>query len=520
MSDPVAAPTPEAVVPTTQGIILYTDGGCRPNPGFGGWGMHGYMYSKEAPVKKIPGNPDYVPTGNGYISKSDANLQMGAAGAEERRAYDRNIEVTPIHYIDGYGSFGHAISNNVAELEATINGLRYSANYDINDVQIYTDSEYVRKGLESWCDMWAKNNWLKQDLTPPANVETWKELVATRDVLSSRGVNVKINWVRSHTDKNSDHADILGNILADKLATVGVMASRGGRVINSIDSTTAEGYWKYSVDRHPMLANRRMYFNTMKEYLRPGEYYLGDHGKEDDLLGKRISDGAYCVIQLAAPDPVLETLRNHQSVLAGGTDTIMMVRLDHLYRPDTHKEIMTYGALAMTQSSPYRMDLECLDKQPLTREFRPPRLAMRAVEAVSDLAEKLASFLGGNTTIIVTDLTAILYETTAKIGKKAETITSMKLKAEYVVGYSALAVEANYVAPEGVVKAVPVTLTLGLDLLDRNALKRLEDTHPKVSLITWLEAPNVFRYATVIQSGDDKGIWAGVYSNLRVVTPT
>lgn len=506
-------------VPVTQGIILYTDGGCRPNPGFGGWGMHGYLYSNEEP-KKSSGNPDHVATGGGYVVKSQATPKIGADGAKERRAYDRSIEVSVIHYVDGYGSFGMDISNNVAELVATINGLKYAADYDIIDVQVYTDSEYVRKGLEQWVADWQRNNWLKRDMTPPANVSYWKELVEAKERLVQRGVNVKINWVRSHGDD-------LGNTLADRLATIGVMASRAKHIGNFIESNTAEGYWKYNVDRHPMMSHRRMYFNTMAEYLRPGEYYLGDHGKDDDLLGKRISDGAYSVVLLGTPDPIIEMLRNYQAQLAKNTDTIMMARLDNLYRADTHQSLSKYGPLATEQTNPFRMDLTCygrdpasgeVNREPLTREMRPPMLAMRAVESVSELALKLMEFLAGKEHLIVTDLTPILYETTVKTVKKADPIAIMKLKPEYNVGYAALAVDANYMTPSGDVKAAPITLTLGIDLPDRNALKRLEDSSPKVSLISWLEAPNVFRYATVIEAGHDKGIWAGVYSNLRIVS--
>jgi ribonuclease HI len=507
----------------SQGMIIYGDGGSRPNPGRSGWGIHGYMYKCAAP-KKSSGNPDYVLTATGYASKIKAGLKMGPTATEERRAFDRSIEVTPLHYIDGYGSFHEDVSNNVAELVATISALRYAMDYDINDIQIYTDSEYVRKGLHGdkgigWVVGWERNNWLKADMTEPANVGYWKELVTTKKQLTDRGVKVCINWVRSHTDKNQNAEEILGNILADKLATIGVMASKMNKVVTQITSSPVEGYWKYDSEKHPMIANRRMYFNTMKEYLRPGEYYLGEHGKEDDLLGKRIADGAFSVVILATPDPILEMVRNHQSVLAKSTDTLMMARLDHLYRPSTHEQLMKYGAAAMVQSSPYRLDLACLDEEPLTRELRPPKLAMRAVENVSLLAEKLYQFLDGNKLLIETDITPILYETTVKTDKKGEVSTSMKLKTEYNVGFAAMDVEANYTNPTGEIVTAPITLTLGIDLLDRNHLKRLEELNPKVSLITWLEAPNVFRYATVIVAGQDRGIWAGFYSNLRIVTP-
>jgi hypothetical protein len=60
---------------------------------------------------------------------------------------------------------------------------------------------------------------------------------------------------------------------------------------------------------------------------------------------------------------------------------------------------------------------------------------------------------------------------------------------------------------------------MGIDLLDRNSLRKLEELNPKVTVVTWKTGDNVFQYATVIEAGDDIGIWASVNSNIRVVTP-
>ena len=489
----------EEVSSGIQGLVLYTDGGCRPNPGPGGWGMHGYLYLADKP-KKGSGNSDHVLTDKGYITKVKAAVSVGGF-----------MEITPVHYVDGFGSFAHDITNNVAEITAALAGLQHAVDYDVKSVLILTDSEYVRQGLEKWVIGWARNGWVKSDGSEIANVQYWKRLVEARDVLTARGVEVKIQWVKGHDD-------ILGNELADKLATVAVMTSGRLGARSSVQVSVPEGYWKYEPDRHPFLAHRRMYFNTQSAFNKPGEYYLGEHGKDDDLLGKRISDGAYAVVHLESPDTILELVRNHQIELAGETDSIVMARLDHLYRPNTHREISTHGTLAIEQPSPYRLDLMCMDREPLTRELRPPKLAMRAVEAVEELAAKLGHYLAGTGDIVKTDLTSILYETTVKADKKGVSTTTMKLKPEYNVGFAALEVDANYLAG-GEVASASIILTLGIDLLDRNALKRLEGENPKVSLISWNEAPNVFRYATVIEAGNNKGIWAGVYSNLRMITP-
>lgn len=538
-----------------QGMIIWTDGGCRPNPGFGGWGMHGYLFNPEPP-KKGSGNSSQLLTDKGYVSKIE-NAPIAKKPKEESEDFfavkgDDDIiigdaapakpvkevkpppvkrvlpawvkEITPIHYVDGYGSFLGVVSNNIGEMFAVLRALMHALEYDVKALQIFTDSEYVRQGLESWIHGWQRNNWLKSDGTPPKNVDYWKQLIEMRDRLEGRGTKVKINWVRGHNDN-------YGNERADRLATVGVMCSRDGVQRNEITTSPADGYWKYDTERHPFLFNRRMYFNSLSTQCVPGEYYMGDHGKEDDLLGKRISDGTYACIRLREPDPVLEMVRNYQIEVARGTDSIILCRTDAVFHPQTHRELTTYGRHAIWQATPSRMDLCCMpryiseeedvedsvNQEPLTVELRPARLAMRAVESVAMLSDKLDAFLRGDANIVKTDLTHILYETTIKEVKNKPPVALQTLKPEYNVGYAALKIDANYQV-DGGISSAPVTLNLGIDLMDRNALKRLESLNPVINVISWLESPGVFRYATVVEADGSVGIWAGVYSNLRFVS--
>ena len=128
----------------SQGLVLYGDGGYRAL--CGGYGIHGYLYDTDKP-KKSSGNSEHALTAMGYITKNNKRKEEIAA-----------VEVTPIHYVDGYGSLLPPTTNNVAELLATLRGLEHARKYDITDLQFFTDSEYVRKGLEMWVDTWKKNN--------------------------------------------------------------------------------------------------------------------------------------------------------------------------------------------------------------------------------------------------------------------------------------------------------------------------------------------------------------------------
>ena len=126
--------------------IIFTDGGCSGNPGVGAWAFNVYN------------STDYV---------------YGTAGGL--------IETT----------------NNIMELTAVINALiYYKNNFMIKDdeVAVFTDSEYVQKGISDWISLWKKNNWTKSDGKTVKNINLWQKL----DELNSE---IKIYWyhVKGHS---------------------------------------------------------------------------------------------------------------------------------------------------------------------------------------------------------------------------------------------------------------------------------------------------------------------------------
>ena len=108
-------------------VQLYTDGGCSGNPGPGGWAFV---------------------------------LRHVASGKEK----------------EGFGAEAHT-TNNRMELTAVIEGLLAlkRACY----VDLYTDSEYVRQGLQTWMAGWKKNGWRRRgkgSFKPVKNDDLWKRL--------------------------------------------------------------------------------------------------------------------------------------------------------------------------------------------------------------------------------------------------------------------------------------------------------------------------------------------------------
>ena len=145
----------------TAPVVIYTDGACKGNPGPGGWG---------------------------------ALLQY--------RGREREL----------FG--GEALTtNNRMELTAVIRALE-SLKRRV-PVEIYTDSQYVKNGIETWIGSWKKNGWKTADRKAVKNADLWLEL----DQLAHEH-DITWHWVRGHADDE-------GNCRADVLANRGVDLVRG-----------------------------------------------------------------------------------------------------------------------------------------------------------------------------------------------------------------------------------------------------------------------------------------------------
>ena len=140
----------------SEKVILYTDGACKGNPGPGGWGV---VLRYGNALKTMPGG--------------------------ERQT-----------------------TNNRMELMAAIQGLK--ALKRGCEVELYTDSQYVRKGITEWLSGWKRNGWKTSAKKPVKNDDLWREL----DIETA---NHKVNW---HWVKG--HAGVPDNELADELANKGV----------------------------------------------------------------------------------------------------------------------------------------------------------------------------------------------------------------------------------------------------------------------------------------------------------
>jgi len=470
-----------------EGAVFYADAGVRPtNPGFGGWGFHGYTYSPIVPKKSMgPGHVAVTP--HGYAPKSDGQA-----------------EVTPITYLDGFGTIPH-VSNNGAEVIAAAQAMHYAARYTLKDLTIKTDSRYVITGAQDYLRRWKANNWCKSDGSQVSNLEHWRLLDNSLSNLKTNGVNVTFEWVKGH---NGDQ----GNEMADKYATIGALAAGSGQDKNMTQFTEAAHYWKPEEESHPLITHRRMYFVTNPENIVKGEYYLGDHGKDDALIGKRMADGSYAYVQLEKPDPYIELLVAKQMKVSLSEDNIVLVRLDELFKPQTRKDLMTFGEdmfIPAGKKAHQAQNLKIVggsDEEPISTRLNPPLIAIRAVEAVNFLKGMFLAWKEGSLqNVHQSDITSCFYEPDKK--------DTLKVKSDFTSASSAVAVKAKIgETPEAV---LDLELIVNIDVPSRNCFKKIEKLQPKITLLVWKEGLKAYRYATVIEATGAKGIWCGFYSNYK-----
>jgi ribonuclease HI len=117
------------------------------------------------------------------------------------------------HKRELYGYSPHT-TNNRMELTAAIEGLK--ALKEPCEVEVITDSEYVKNGITAWVPNWKRRNWMTSQKKPVVNQDLWEEL----DELAGKH-QTKWSWTKGH----ASHAD---NNRCDELAQMAAREQRKG----------------------------------------------------------------------------------------------------------------------------------------------------------------------------------------------------------------------------------------------------------------------------------------------------
>lgn len=498
--------------------VFYTDGGSRPNNGYGGAGIHGYEFDNTV-AKKGSGLKDWNITPSGYLQTRKSLKEVNDKEYNKMKynfwliypelAEDPKIEnLNVINYFDMSKSLGTPITNNIAELEGLKMLLEFLKDKDYERTIIYVDSRYVLDGVTEWIHNWAKNNWVKSDKKEISNLSLWKDIYALINELNQLDTNIVFNWVKGHIGNP-------GNEKADHNATLGVIASRMGRETFENISSTPDGYWNLKSFVNRLTPLKYWYFNTYSKTPVLSKtnkiiYHFGDHGKEDDFIGKPLSDTCYSIAFLNEPLKNLETIRNAQTQFDyDGNNALIVAKHSVLNGGYNNLLMKTYGYKYLYKEGK-KKDLYNPNKVQLTKELNPPKTAFNLIEIMSNLQTKLEHFLDNDTDkLCITELTDKIFE----LNQKNKLVLSKDIKSTT----KALDLKTKYEINNKTDTRI-VTYTLGHDILDRNALAGLVDDDPKIYSITWKESSKGFRYATVVVlKNGDAAIYAGYYSNIVLI---
>ena len=519
-----------------KGIVLYADGGVRPtNPGHAGSGIHGYIYDTTIPVKGI-GLGSTVATSKGYFPKTET-VELGvnpktkgkkeentpATESDEADAIAKclkhNAIVMPVQYVDMALPIDFTATNNLAELNALIRAMEYvlhckKMHPELKYAIFNSDSDLTVKGATEWLEGWKKRDYMKGDGTPVANHQWWRVLSDLVDKLQAEGVTWFAQWVRGHAGE-------YGNEKSDMMATLAVYKAYNRRFDPTITTSPVEGYWKMESELHPFIQHKCLYYNTGPGYHQPGVYHMGNHGKDDDLLGNRQSDGSYSHVRLNQPEQILEEVVKFSKGRCNESDNLWVGYITRLAMPATRESLTVNGGDSFDPMSDPHVGYRGIGsgKDLLLRMLRPPHLANRAVTEVNGLARVLDRFIQGNDPDqVALDITDKIYDIQDVTDKKGVTTRKLTIKATLPVGMPSIVLPVSYkVMGSQEVQSRELTFTCGIDILTRNALKRLENLNPCVYVVTWSESSESFRYATIVKTDDGIGIWGGVYSNLFLI---
>ena len=535
------------------GYVFYPDGGCRGQYEYGGAGIHGYRWNLTLTAKGI-GHTSHSATFRGYSPKAEsfdfankeAKAEIADMGRDEFQQWlvqdsnksnqgpesiaangiaymsNMNHRVPVERYYDCFVPLDFGGTNNTAELNAAIHCLERIVTEPGMDaaaiIVMRQDSRYVVDGYSVYLPNWISKDFMRKDGTTVSNKELWMRLHAISSAITARGTKIIFEWVEAHST-------CPGNNSADELATAGVFTSKSAKAVAALDTSfrisEATDYWASRGDvRNPMLCFRYGYLGIDMAEKERREYYLSTQGKVADMNGKRTSDDGFSVVR-CAPQKHIEEIVAKQISLPREIDYRFQIDLDNVYG-GAGRYLDLYGTDFLHRALDHKRHLQTFGKVLLTTELHPPYLVDRVFDNMDILADFLDSYKKPDEpTLLTTDITSDFFvctEEAVKVrkGEEARTKTVCSLKSEINVGYFKHATKGRWKEADGEIKECDLTLRLGVDLPDRNALRRLEDKNPKVYLLANTLGPGSFMYAVVIEAGDDVGIWSGINSSIRV----
>lgn len=489
--------------------VVYCDGSCKPNPGFGGSGAHGYIYA----IDDIGGKTSDKPPKNsittlGYIEAAELAKYKELKDASEVKIDSEYnyMNVVPTYYVDGVYCFDYEITNNIAEILAltiTLDNLLKFDTIKLKNITIKTDSMYVIGVVKNI--MRDKNkSWAMEKDKP--NLAYWKEIDLYLTTLAQLGITL-------HMSKVLGHSGDLANHLADRLANVGTASSMLACKEHFFHLTPAKKYWTMEKGRHPFLEYKQIYFTDVnRRAAKEAVYTVMNYPKikiEPGLLkmepGHNNNEATFGLVILDKPVDVIENIIDEYQRQMRSMSIISTIDLSAVYS----QRHLHYNKLFSNRIYSFnRMGnvLSMFEELPIVFNIKPPGLANQAMERMTVLYDIINEYRLLDKIEPIRqyqDITDMVYVVN---GKKVETIIKNSDK---------------FLMVDTVVndKTITIPIQLGIDCINRNQFKHIEKDDTKVYLVTEKITDRFLSYYILVEmkATNDISVWCNFFSNNRLL---
>lgn len=459
-------------------VVVFTDGGARPNPG---------------------------PSGAGFYAIDDA---------EQCHVWWKSFVST-------------STTNNTAELEAGVGAFKYAIQNDWKEVLIRPDSQYLIGTLKSRKQNQA-SDFMRGPGDPVPNAELIKVLYEQCEAFMAKGGKYATQWVKGH----SGHKE---NEIADQMATRGVIAAQKGVDVEEYFTVPVKKYDKFPSAKYDRLFDTsHCYFNTPKLKTESGlhVYLTGHHGKDDTdaidkdkvdtSFGKAIQEAVISILFMKEPHEVLDkTIKEQLKLCPNNYSLPYILSLSQLHSPKTFNEASTYDCLYMHMKSEYHKKNQKIMCDSygnrVSRLHSPPKLGMLAMANMEDRAAEFEEYLNGNLgNFTVTDVTDKIFVTETKQLKK-KTVEELVVEPTLLTK-SVTTVSAGYASRAGV-DYVDVRLNIAHELFTTNGMRSLRKDNPKVKILTWPRGDLGVCYAVHFETDNGHAFRMPTHSNLIFIDP-
>jgi len=434
-------------------------------------GTHGYYYKDDKiniSSSKRPNNTKI--TDVGYVNVVDLN-----------KIKHKLIE--PEVFIDRFKRIKN-VNRDMALFEVAFELFRYLSRFKIDTLFLATNNISLIKLLKDDIDKNRLNYAVKDEL-----IDKFKKV---------RDVDTVIKYKRVY-----DYETNAGLYRALN----GIEVARVHNMDLFYKVSDIQYYWKTKQDRHLLLNSRHMLFvNKKSDSLK----YTVANYKKDDPVGLRTNYVVYSTSVLTETIPIITKVKSMFLNYLGDSEVVCTINLDNLYNANVTSLHSLYGDFIFNITNVHYLSISTIIGLEVAHEVKPVGLAGYGIENANLTEKILKDYLvqknSDNKPIYYIDITDKLFDLEGKCTIKKELADGDKIK---------LSVSEDDVTNNGVKDLIKLKLVVGLDMPNRNLLKKLEKKNPKVLIAIYVISGIIVETYSIldIEALKECMVWSNIYSN-------